>query len=95
MKKKKNKVFKSDNFYLASYLIAEGQELYGLEPVATNSSKFFFCFFNTEDLQELVKKFFSFRAVVKPQTYAAAERHLRGFIHQKYKDGVKNNSTSA
>jgi len=83
MKKEKKQLFKTESFALASYLVAKNQKLDELEPLASDSGKFLFCFANSENLQKLVKKFFSFKGQVIAQSLFAAQKSLRSFIHQK------------
>jgi len=83
MKNNKEKIFKTDNFYLSAYLVAEGFGLSGLEPSSSEGEKFVFCFFNSDELQEKIAEFFSFRALVKPQDYANALKSLRSIIYSK------------
>lgn len=76
----KNKYYKSDSFYLGSYLLSENFELAGIEN-HSDPGKYIFCFYNTAELLDKVKQFYSLSAFVKPQDYANAERTLRSIIY--------------
>lgn len=79
MKKTKNNLYKTGNFYLSAYL-TKGFEISELEPSPSNSGKSAFCLFNDEELQKELSSFFNYRAVVKSQNYNSALKNLRSLI---------------
>ena len=81
----KNKIYKTDSYYLSCYLLAAGCELSGLEPLFSGSEKFIFCFFETDNLHFLVKDYYSLQATVRPQDFANAQKTLKSIIYSKKK----------
>ena len=77
----KSKIYKTDSFHLASYIIAKGCELQGVEPYPDNDKKFIFCFFNTKMLRGLLDDYYSLQASVKPQDFANAQKTLKSIIY--------------
>jgi len=71
-------IFESKDFYLSAFLIAEGFELADHK----RSHGYTIFFFNgTEELNRLVKKFYSLKAVIEPIKFSQALRALKGVIH--------------
>lgn len=83
MEDKNNKIYKTDSYYLGSYLVAAGCELSGIEPVFNDKDKYIFCFFETDRLRSLVEDYFSLQALVRPQDFANAQKTLKSIIHSK------------
>ena len=66
------------DFYAAAYFVASGMELqeyYKQKGLTT------FVFTDNEQLQLLVRKFYSLDALVNPVTYGNALRNLKSMIH--------------
>lgn len=71
-------IFESKDFYLSSFLIANGYELANHK---RNHGYTTFFFEENEGLKKLVKQFYSLKAVIEPVKYSQALRALKGVIH--------------
>lgn len=86
---KTEEVYKTENFYLASFLIAKNFNFVGIEPSKTGQNKFVFCFTISKSLEEMVESFYGLKAVVAPQSFANAQKSLRSVIHERLNNYVK------
>lgn len=87
MAKMKRGIYKTDDFYLACYLLGSGIEIQGVESYPQDDKRFIFCFFKTERLQQLREEFLISKAKISPQEYEAARRKLKSII---YSDRMTN-----
>ena len=76
----------TEDYYLASYLIAKG---FDLQSIAPKGSKWIFCF--GDEVAEEVEKYFFNQATVNPQAYESARRNLKSLI-QANKNKNENNT---
>jgi hypothetical protein len=66
------------DFYLAAYLVASGIQLRSSFKHKGLTS---FVFFDTNQLQQLVRQFYGLDALINPVTYGNALRNLKSVIH--------------
>ena len=83
-----NNVFKSKDFYAASFLIASGCKLQGCE---REKSFTVFNFEDTESLRKLVTAFYSMKATIEPMSFSQIIRSLKSVIHASNSQGSNNN----
>ena len=82
------KTYANKDFYISSYLIAEGFELadYFRENGFTT-----FIFVETDDLIEAIRKFHSLSALIEPVRYGNAIKSLKTLIHSEKISNSKSN----
>lgn len=78
--------YKTVSLDLASFLIAEDCELFGIDVLENNNQQFVFWFFNTENVKQLTSDFYGMRATVSPQKFIQARRNLKSAIVAKKED---------
>ena len=71
-------LFQSKDFYLSAFLIANGFEL--ADHYRDKGFTEFF-FNDSEELQNLVRKYYSLKSAIEPVKYSQALRALKGIIH--------------
>ena len=77
--------FSTDNFQLASYLMAESTKLISLDK--SNSKRVIFIFEESEQRQKLTQQFLSYQAKVEPHKFFSAQKDLKQMIYQKHERG--------
>ena len=80
--------YTSRDFYLAAYLVAEGNELHTYKKDAGNMTTFIFN--NSQELQQQVMKFYGLEASINPIVYGNALRSLKSIIHEKQISNTNN-----
>lgn len=78
---KDNKVFTTDSFQLASFLLSEQCKLLSLD--RTNPRRIIFIFEDSEHRRELTQLFLSHQARVEPHRFASSQKDLKQLIYQK------------
>lgn len=78
---KSNQIYKTDDFFLSCFLLGSGIEIQAVEPYPDSDKKFIFCFFNTNQLQQLREDYLISKAKISPQDYEAARRKLKSIIY--------------
>lgn len=76
-----NKIFSTDNFQLACFLLSESCQLFSLD--RTNPKRVSFNFADTPKRQELTNKFLAHEALVEPHRFTSAQRDLKQLIYEK------------
>lgn len=74
-----NELFTTSDFYLASVLLARGFELVSVDK--TNLRRNQFCFYDSENLQEIVWQFQMKNIAVDSHTVFAAQKRLKNLIY--------------
>ena len=72
-------MYKNRDFYFSAFLISRGCPLAGHS--RENQTTTIFEFEETQQLKELVEKYYSMTALVEPMSYGAAIRSLKSVIH--------------
>ena len=89
------KLYQLKDFYCSAFLIANGYEL---ADHRRSQGFTLFYFEETEDLKQLIKKYYSLAATVEPVQYSNALRALKGVIHSlstsTSDQGINNNGFS-
>jgi hypothetical protein len=74
------KLYQTDSFQLASYLLAESSRLITVD--RTNPTRMIFIFEDSELREELAQKFISYKALIEPHRLYSAMKDLKQLIHQ-------------
>ncbi len=72
--------FPTDNFQLASLLLAESCKLISLDK--SNPRRVLFVFEDTPERKTLTQKFLSYEAKVEPHRFFSAQKDLKQMIYQ-------------
>lgn len=80
MKNKTANTFSTDNFQLASFLLAESCKLLMVDKF--NPRRALFVFEESDKRKELAQKFMSYQALVEPHRYFSAQKDLKQMIYQ-------------
>lgn len=80
MEKQKDNTFSTDNFQLASYLLAKSCKL--IEADKLNPRRVVFVFEESEQRKSLAQKFISYQALVEPHRFFSAQKDLKQLIYQ-------------
>lgn len=78
---KENKIFTTDSFQLASFLLSEQCKLLSLD--RSNPKRIVFIFEDTAHRLELTQKFLSHQALIEPHKFAAAQKDLKQLIYSQ------------
>ncbi len=81
MEKQKSSTFSTDNFQLASYLLAESCNLLMVDKF--NPRRSVFIFEESDHRKELTQKFISYQALVEPHRFFSAQKDLKQLIYEK------------
>lgn len=71
--------YQTRDFYIAAFLLANGQKVTHLD--RSDPKRVFFAFNDFEGREDLVRAFLLGQAVVEPQAFIAAIKTLKGLIH--------------
>ena len=77
--KNKNSTFSTDNFQLASFLLAQSCRLISTDK--TNPRRVVFVFEESKERQELTERFLSYEATVEPHRFFSAQKDLKQLIY--------------
>lgn len=80
--------YSNRDFYLSSYLIAAGMQLKSFHKTNGITT---FEFDNSENLQQLVNKYYSMNAPVNAMSYGSAIKNLKSVIHANTYTKSNNN----
>lgn len=93
MKKQINKVFTTDSFVLASFLLTESCAL--VECDRTNPRRVVFYFEDNEERESLTQKFLAYEARIEPNKFFSAQKNLKQLIYEdKHKDYGKSENVT-
>ena len=70
--------YKSQDFYLSSFLIASGIKLNTYFKTGRITT---FLFNDTKEIQDLISDYYTNNALVNPVTYGQAQKNLKSIIH--------------
>ena len=73
--------FETEDFCLASYLLAKKVRLLGIERKNPASKRTTFSFSNTQDCESLISEFSQMKGNVEPLTFASAQKQLKYLIY--------------
>lgn len=71
--------YETNDTYLSGYLVAMGVPI---QSHCKDGNTTVFSFEQTDELDELVEKYYSLRALISPQSYGAALKILKNLIYQ-------------
>jgi len=74
-----NEVFKTKDFYLSAFLVAQGHKI--LEADRSDPRKVFFAFSDFEGREDLVRRFLFGQTKVEPQGFITSIKSLKQLIH--------------
>lgn len=77
MRKTEDKIFKTDNFPLAAFLLSQRCELLSIDKSRRRAS---FVFAETAKRQDLTEKFWRYRASVEPRGFFSAQKDLKNML---------------
>lgn len=80
MSNNNSSTFSTDNFQLASYLLAEGCKLVSTDK--SNSRRVLFIFEESDKRNSLTGQFLSHQAKVEPHKFFSAQKDLKQIIYQ-------------
>ena len=73
--------FETQDFCLASYLLAKKIYLHGIKRKDTSAKRVTFIFSNTKDCQELVEEFSQMKGSIEPLSFVSAQKQLKHLIY--------------
>jgi hypothetical protein len=73
--------YRTDDFCLASYLLSADIPI--IDTTRNSKGKVTFIFQKTENFEQLINDFLTFRARVEPLAYASAQKKLKHLIYFK------------
>ena len=79
MNSKSKKQFSTPDFYIASFCVAKGLKLAGVE--RENPRRILFVFDDTEDREGLIEDFLFGRTTVEPKAFVTAIKELKQLLH--------------
>jgi hypothetical protein len=74
-------LYETSDFYLASYLLSVNVPI--VDTTRDSEGKVTFIFQKTENFEQLIDDFLTFKAKVEPLAYASAQKKLKHLIYFK------------
>lgn len=74
-------IYKTNDFYLASYLLSANVPIIGT--TRDSLEKVTFVFQKTDNFEQLIDDFLTFKAKVEPLAFASAQKKLKHLIYFK------------
>lgn len=80
MENQNNKLFTTDSFLLASYLLAESCTLLSLD--RTNPKRVIFVFKDSGERKQLTEKFLAHKGLIEPHRFYGSQKDIKQMLYQ-------------